>query len=50
MLYAATDHTKRSTGQAVDPKEDKTVALWEDLYHKHLLKGYSNNSQVPSKI
>ncbi|KAI7778155.1 hypothetical protein LA080_002581 [Diaporthe eres] len=44
---AATVHV-RSDGQTeVDPKEYEAVSLWEDLYHKVLLKGYSNNSQWP---
>lgn len=31
------------------PLEFEAVSLWEDLYHHVLLKGYSNNSQIPSR-
>lgn len=45
-LKHATLHDSQD-GKPADPRENNAVALWEDLYHKRLLKGYSNNSQVP---
>lgn len=46
-LKAATVHIDRATETEESPYECTTVALWEDLYNKKLLKGYSNASQVP---
>lgn len=43
----ATEHLKKDGQTQVDPLEVYMVALWEDLYQKVLLKGYSNNSQAP---
>lgn len=44
VLKDATVYQKKN-GQVHDPKEHTTVALWEDLYNKVFLMGYSNNSQ-----
>lgn len=38
---------KNGTEVAKTPLEFETTAFWEDLYHKVLLRGYSNNSQQP---
>lgn len=47
VRHAATVHETMRDNKSVtvDPTEHMTVALWEDLYNKVFLKGYSNNSQ-----
>lgn len=43
---AASDRMRRS-GEEVQPCEWETVSFWENMYNYVLLKGYSNNSQIP---